>query len=112
MNCEYCGKTIRQGETIHGIEYGSLTATGFKAAQDSAVTVICGSCGDRVYQYVYSSLDNRALAYPAIFKMVTELASLMKNGYKLVQNIATLPKADQLALQHLISSCKKFNSTP
>jgi len=107
MKCEYCGRTLRQGDIIHGLKYGTLTATGFKAAQDSAVTVICGPCGEKVYSYVYSSLDNRALAYPVIFKMVTELTNLMKNGYKVIQNIASLPASDQKALQHLVTSCNK-----
>ncbi|HJV64862.1 MAG TPA: hypothetical protein VJ550_03920 [Geomonas sp.] len=106
MKCEYCGRILRQSDAILGIKYGTLTATGFKAAQDSAVTVICGSCGEKVYQYVYSSLDTRALAYPTIFKMVTDLTSFMKNGYKLIQSIASLPAPDQRALLHLVTSCK------
>lgn len=107
MKCEYCNRRLMQGDTIHGIKYGTLTATGFKAAQDSAVTVICGSCGEKMYQFVYASLDRGTLAYPIIFKMVNELTSLMKNGYKVIQNIATLPKEDQQALQHLIIACKE-----
>lgn len=106
MKCEYCGRGLTQGDTIHGIKYGTLTSNGFKAASDSAVTIICGSCGNKVYQYVYSSLDNRALAYPTIFKMVTDLSTLMKNGYKLIQQIASLPSSDQRALQHLVTTCK------
>ncbi|TGU71634.1 hypothetical protein E4633_15110 [Geomonas terrae] len=108
MKCEYCGRTLRYGDTIHGIKYGTLTTTGFKAASDSAVTVICGPCGNKVYQYVYSSLDTKALSYPTIFKMVTELTSLMKNGYKLIQHIANLPAADQRALNHLVSTCQQI----
>jgi hypothetical protein len=46
------------------------------------------------------------LSYPTIFKMVTELTSLMKNGYKLIQHIANLPSSDQRALHHLVTSCK------
>src|SRR4051794_18323431 len=107
MKCEFCGKSLRQGDTIHGIKYGTLTRTGFKAAEDSAVTVICGSCGEKVYQIVYSQLDSQAMAYPTIFRMVTELTSLMKNGYKLIQNIAKLPAPDQRALYHLVTSCKE-----
>lgn len=107
MKCEYCGRAIRQGDTIHGIKYGTLTGTGFKAASDSAVTVICGPCGGKVYQYVYSSLDNRALTYPTIMRMVTDLTSLMKNGYKLIQSIANLPASDQKALHHLVITCKE-----
>jgi len=107
MKCEYCGRIMRPGDIIHGIKYGTLTSTGFRAAQDSAVVVICEPCGNKVCQYVYSSLDNRTLAYPVIFKMVTELTSLMKNGYKLIQKIASLPASDQRALQHLVTSCKQ-----
>jgi len=104
--CECCGRRLRQGDIIHGIKYGTLTNTGFKAAQDSAVTVLCGSCGEKAYDYVYSSLDNRALAYPVLFKMVTELSSLMKNGYNLIQSIAKLPAKQQIALKILITACK------
>ncbi len=107
MKCEYCGRTLRQGDTIHGLKYGTLTPTGFKAASDSAVTVICGPCGNKVYQIVYSSLDTRALSYPTMLKMVTELTSLMKNGYKLIQYIASLPATDQRALYHLVTSSKQ-----
>jgi hypothetical protein len=98
---------MRPGHVIHAIKYGTLTSNGFKAAQDSAVTVICGACGEKAYQYVYSSLDTRALTYPTIFKLVTELMSLMKNGYKLIQNIASLPASDQKALHHLVTTCKE-----
>jgi hypothetical protein len=107
MKCEYCGRTLREGDTIHGLKYGTLTSNGFKAASDSAVTVICGSCGNKVYQIVYSSLDTRALSYLTIFKMVTELTPLMKNGYKLIQNVASLPASDQRALYHLVTACKE-----
>ncbi len=107
MKCEYCGRALREGDTIHGIKYGTLTLTGFKAASDSAVTVICGPCGNKVYQIVYSSLDTRALSYPTMLKMVTELTSLMKNGYKLIQHIASLPATDQRALYHLVTSSKQ-----
>ncbi|TGU71187.1 hypothetical protein E4633_12635 [Geomonas terrae] len=107
MKCEYCGRTLREGDTIHGLKYGTLTHSGFKAASDSAVTVICGTCGNKVYQMVYSSLDTRALSYPTMLKMVTELTSLMKNGYKLIQHIASLPATDQRALYHLVTSSKQ-----
>jgi len=107
MNCEYCGKVLRVGDTIHGIKFGTLSATGFKAAQDSAVVVICEPCGNRICNIVYSYLDQGKMPYPVIFKMVTELTSLMKNGYKLIQSIANLPSSDQKALQHLVTSCKQ-----
>jgi protein-arginine kinase activator protein McsA len=105
--CEYCGRTLRVGETLQGIRYGTLAASGFKPACDCAEVIICESCGSRLSQYVYSSLDTCALPYPTIFKMVTELSSLMRNGYLLIHNIGKLPTTDQLALQHLITACKE-----
>jgi hypothetical protein len=104
--CEYCGKTLRQGDSVHGIKYGSLASSGFVPAKDSAVTVICGPCGNTVYQLVYASLDKGTLAYPVIFKMYSELTTLMKNGYKLISAISKLPAKEQHALQHLVESCK------
>ena len=104
--CEYCGRTLRQGDTIHGIKYGSLTSTGFTPALDSAVTVICGDCGTLVYQIVYSYLDREKLKYPVIFKMYMELKASMENGYKVIQSIAKLPRESQQVLQHLIATCK------
>jgi len=104
--CEYCGKTLRVGDTVHGLKYGSLAHSGFIPAKDSAVTVICGPCGEKVYQIVYSYLDEGKITYPAVFNMYNELSTLMKNGYKLIQSIAKLPRADQQALQHLITTCK------
>ena len=107
MKCEFCGKRMKQGDVVHGIKYGTLTSTGFMAAKDSAVSVICDDCGNKVYRFVYASLDDGKIAYPAIFKMVTDLTTLMKNGYKTIQSIANLPASDQKALQHLVTSCKQ-----
>jgi hypothetical protein len=107
MKCEHCGQIMRPGDIVHGIKYGTLTSTGFQAAQDSAVVVVCEPCSQRAMEFVYSSLDTRALSYPTIFKMVIELTSLMKNGYKLIQSIASLPATDQRALHHLVTACKQ-----
>jgi hypothetical protein len=73
--CEYCGRALRQGDTIHAIKYGTLTVTGFKASQASAVVVLCDSCGNNVSNIVYSYLDHGKLAYPVIFIMYNELTS-------------------------------------
>lgn len=105
--CERCGRTLKQGDIIHGIKYGTLISSGFQAANDSAVTVICEPCGAKALEYVYSSLDTTALSYPTIFRMVAELSSLMKDGYRLIQNIAKLPSTEQRALHHLVISCQK-----
>jgi len=107
VKCEYCGRPLREGDTIHGIRYGTLTSTGFKAAQDSAVTVICGECGALVDLIIYSYLDHNKLKYPVIFKMYTDLKASMENGYKMIQSIAKLPLQEQRSLQHLIAACKE-----
>ena len=104
--CEFCNRTLRPGDTVHGLKYGCLASSGFMPAKDSAVTVICGPCGEKVYQIVYGYLDQGRIAYPAVFNMYNELSTLMKNGYKVIQAIAKLPRADQQSLQHLIAICK------
>jgi len=104
--CEFCGKRLKHGDTIHGIKYGTHTSTGFMAAKDSAVTVICGDCGNLVCQIVYSYLDREKLRYPVIFKLYADLKASMENGYKVIQSIAKLPRESQQALQHLIAISK------
>lgn len=60
MRCEYCGKIIQQRETAHGLRFG--TADGdtdlFLPARESAWSVICASCGEKVYRQIYSNLSN------------------------------------------------------
>lgn len=107
MKCEYCGRALRQGDTVHGIKYGSLAHSRFVPAKDSAVTVICGPCGNQVYRFVYASIDEGKLAYPVIFNMVNELSGLMRNGYKLIQSISKLPAREQSALRRLVVTCKE-----
>jgi hypothetical protein len=107
MNCEYCNRTLHPGDTVHGIKYGVLGSDGkFKAAIDSAPSTLCGPCGNLIYGFVYASLDEGKIAYPVIFKMVNELTTLMKNGYKMIQAISQLPAKEQHALQDLVESCK------
>jgi len=107
MKCEYCGKAMRPGDTVHGIKYGVLGSDGrFKAAIDSAPTTLCGPCGNLIYGVVYASLDTGTLAYPVIFTMYNELTTLMKNGYKLISAISKLPAREQHALRRMIESCK------
>ncbi len=59
LRCEYCGVTIRQGEVVHGFKHGSIDGYNqvFLPAKDSAWTIICGSCGEKVYRLIYSSLS-------------------------------------------------------
>ncbi|WP_085814901.1 hypothetical protein [Geoanaerobacter pelophilus] len=107
MKCEYCEKSIRQGDILHGIKYGTLTHNGFKPAQDSSVTVLCGQCANQIYRLVYSSLDSGKPTYPTLLKMYDDLKASMKNGYKLIQAISKLPVQDQTAIERLITICKE-----
>ena len=108
MKCEYCGITLRQGDSIHGIKYGSLASRGFIPAKDSAVTVICGQCGNKLYGFIYASLDLKKPTYPALYKTYEELTKCLKNGYKLIQAISKLPVSDLSALQRIITT---YNET-
>lgn len=65
---------------------------------DSSSTGFSGNSDMRTmrYQYVYSSLDNKAMSYPTISKMVTDLSTLLKNGYKMIHSIASLPAPDRI----------------
>ena len=107
MNCEYCGKALRNGDTIHGIKYGSLANGGFVPAKDSAVTVICGPCGTMILNVVYGKYDPAKPSYPALYKIYEELTSCMKNGYKLIQAISKLPSSDIAAIKRLTTICKE-----
>lgn len=107
--CEFCRRLLRQEDTIHGIKYGTLTSTGFMAAQNSAVTVICGPCGNMLYGFIYASLDQNKPTYPALYRTYEELTKCLKNGYKLIQAISRLPVSDQSALQRIIATYKQAN---
>jgi hypothetical protein len=67
MKCEYCSKYILQGETAHGIKYGTEDADYqvFVPARDSAWIVICSSCGEMLCKLIYSKL---AAINPSIYK--------------------------------------------
>lgn len=58
MKCEYCGKKIYPDDVAHGLKYGSidLLHEDFIPAKDSAWTVICDKCGEKLYRLIYSSI--------------------------------------------------------
>lgn len=68
MKCEYCGCYIRPVETAHGIKYGTsdYNNQGFLPSNDSAWTVICNDCGEKIYRLIYSNL--KASINPTIYK--------------------------------------------
>lgn len=59
MRCECCNNTILPDEPAHGIRYGTADEETdlFLPARDSAWTVICSACGEKLYRIVYSSLS-------------------------------------------------------
>ena len=107
MNCEYCNRSLLPGDMVHEIKYGSLASSGFISAKDSAISVVCGQCGNMLLRLVYAKYDPAKPTYPTMFKMYEELASCMKNGFKLIQAISKLPSSDLSALKRIISICKE-----
>jgi hypothetical protein len=107
MMCEYCGKHLLPGDTVHGIKFGTLgNDRRFKPSIQSAPTTLCGNCGNDIYRIVYGSMKTNNLTYQEIFKMLDDVRSLMKNGYKFAQGIASLPPEEQSTLKRIIAICK------
>ena len=105
--CECCNVTLKQGDVVHGIKYGSLAGSGFAPAKDSAPTVICGPCGNMLLKLVYAKYESAKPTYPTMFRVYEELTSCMKNGWKVIQAISKLPASDLSALQRIISLCNQ-----
>jgi len=74
MNCELCSRYIRQGETLHGIRYGTEDKQHnvFLPAQDSAWTVICDDCSQLLLKLIYAKLRTTSIN-PAIYKTFTQV---------------------------------------
>lgn len=70
MKCEYCGRWIYGHEVAHGLRYGSIDGAHgvFLPARESAWTVICSSCGEKVFRTVYAALDKSSAtqSYPIV----------------------------------------------
>jgi len=73
MKCELCSKSIRRGETAHGIKYGTEDNQHnvFQPAKDSAWTVFCSTCGETLYKLIYAKLNMTSIN-PAIYKTFTQ----------------------------------------
>lgn len=58
MKCEFCGKSINDGEVVSGYKYGEVDNIQevFIPARDSAWMVICEKCSEKIYRIVYSDL--------------------------------------------------------
>ena len=73
-------RILKQGDTVHGIKYGSLAGSGFISSKDSGVTMICGPCGNMLLKLLYVKYEQAKPSYPAMFKVYEELSSCVKNG--------------------------------
>lgn len=109
MKCEFCNRTMKQGDILHGVKHGRLTTTGFKSDRDAAVTVICGPCGNIILNVVHAKYDPAKPSYPALYRVYEELTACMKNGYKLIQAISKLPSSDIAAIKRLTTIYKQAN---
>jgi hypothetical protein len=73
MRCECCNMVIQPRETAHGFRYG--TADGdtdlFLPAKESAWSVICSVCGEKICRMIYSHLSNTSIN-PTSFNTFTQ----------------------------------------
>lgn len=60
--CECCGRYIASRDTAHGMKYGTVDGATelFLPARESAWVVVCSSCGESIYRFVYSKLKQVA----------------------------------------------------
>jgi len=77
MKCELCNKSIRNGETVHGIKYGTEDNQHnvFLPAKDSAWTIFCSACGETLCRLIYAKLG-RTTFKPSIHKTINPRITL------------------------------------
>jgi len=73
MRCEYCRKIIHPEDVAHGLKYGSvnLVLEDFIPAKDSAWTIICDKCGEKLYRLIYSAFGKKSIN-PTLYKIFTQ----------------------------------------
>jgi predicted RNA-binding Zn-ribbon protein involved in translation (DUF1610 family) len=66
MRCEKCLRKIGQNEIVQAIKFGTIDSSSglFLPSRESAYTVICQNCGERLLREIYSHLDKPTLAAP------------------------------------------------
>jgi len=59
MRCEYCTRKLGNREIAHGIRYGTTDdrTDCFLPDRDSAPTVICQPCGEKLLNLIYQKLN-------------------------------------------------------
>ena len=61
MRCECCTRKLGRIEIVSGIRFGVVNVVNdvFVPSKDSAATVVCRSCGERLMELVYSKLSSK-----------------------------------------------------
>lgn len=59
MRCDCCSLVIKPEETAHGFRHGNVDGYTelFLPSKESAWTVICPACGEKIYRLIYSHLN-------------------------------------------------------
>lgn len=59
MRCECCTRKLGRNEIVHCIRHGTLEdATDvFQPSKDSAESVVCQICGEKLLKQIYSKLN-------------------------------------------------------
>jgi hypothetical protein len=59
MRCEYCTRKLGNIEVVHGIRYGTADERNnmFLPDRDSAATVICQQCGEKLLRLIYQKIN-------------------------------------------------------
>lgn len=60
MRCELCTRKLGSSEIVHGIRYGTSDSQDneFIPSKESAYTVICQQCGEKILTEIYSRYHN------------------------------------------------------
>lgn len=66
MRCEKCLRKLGRNEIVQGVRFGTIDGhTGvFLPSRESAYTVICQNCGERLLREIYSRLNKPTFAAP------------------------------------------------
>jgi hypothetical protein len=73
MRCGYCNRTIRQGDLLHGIKYGTTDHRQevFIPDKDSAWIYLCGLCAEILSRLIYAKLNKNSIN-PNSYKTFTQ----------------------------------------
>ena len=62
MRCECCTRKLGRSEVVHSIRYGGVDETdAFIPDRDSAATVLCNLCGNKIMTFIYQKFNKFTL---------------------------------------------------